>query len=118
MTKNYSFIFLQPGDKVLLAHRRMFPNDRGRFFVGTVDAFNENNGLLKVTGFSMFQPVGMPLFQKKAHSNTKIVALTSGTLIVYQLPEEMDVASATMKFKEEGICVLEDKTGIGVDLTE
>src|SRR4051812_25725411 len=108
MTKNYSTLFLQPGDKVLLAHRRMFPNDKSRFFVGTVDAFNESNGLLKVTGYSISLPVAASHFLKKTGTNSKIVSLTSGSMIVYQLPEAMDIESATMKFKEEGLCVLED----------
>ncbi len=118
MTKTYETIFLQPGDKVLLSHRRMFTNDKSRFFVGTVVGFNENNGLLKVAGFSMSQPIGTSHFSKKTNLNTKIVSLTSGSLIAYQLPEKIDVATAVLKYKEEGLCVLEDGHGVFIDLTE
>lgn len=118
MSKTYAFVFLQPGDKVFLSHRRLFPNDKGRFFVGTVVGFNENNGLLKVTGYSISLPLGSNQFVRKGTPNTKIVSLTSGTLIAYELPEKMDVETATLKFHDQGLVMLEDSKGVMLDLTE
>ncbi len=118
MTKTFQFIFLQPGDKVLISHRRLFERDKTRYFVGTVLGFNETNGLLKVEGYSITLPIGTSTFHKKASPNTKIISLTSGNFIAYQLHGEMDVETATIKFQEGGLVLLEDREGNYLDLTE
>ena len=117
MNKTYSSLFLQPGDNVLLSHRRLYVDDKSRFFVGTVLAFSETNGLLKVEGFSISQPTAGTHFVKKISANAKIVSLTSGTVIVYQLPEIVDVTKAILVFKN-GQTLLEDGNGVSIDLTE
>jgi hypothetical protein len=115
--KTFSFIFLEPGQKVLIVHRRLFEKDRPRFFVGVVDGFNENNGLLKVTGhsFGLARTGGL---SKKRDPRTKILSLTSGTLLVYQLPENADLDRTEMTVDREGNLWLTDGNHLHMDLSE
>jgi hypothetical protein len=42
-------MLLEPEDKVLVVHRRLFEGDHQRFFVGIVENYEE--GIAKVSGF-------------------------------------------------------------------
>ena len=42
---------LKPGDSVLVVHRRLFENDKARFFVGTVEVYCE--GVAAVNGYTL-----------------------------------------------------------------
>lgn len=117
MTKSFSFIFLEPGDKVMVVHRRLFENDRSRYFIGTVDGFNEENGLLKVTGHT-FCETRRGQFAKKAGARTKILSLTSGTLIVYQLPLATSLDTLTLAYDTVGGLWLKDGAHLALDLSE
>ncbi len=114
---SFSFVFLEPGQKILVVHRRLFEKDRPRFFIGTVDAFNENNGLLKVSGFS-FGLARAGGIAKKMDPRTKIHSLTSGTLIIYQLPESTTVSKTEMKLDESGSLWLTDGMSLKMDMSE
>jgi hypothetical protein len=115
--KAFSFVFLEPGDKVLVVHRRLFEKDRPRFFVGVVEGFNETNGLLKVAGhsFGLARTGGL---SKKREPRTKILSLTAGTLIVYQLPQGADLAKTKMTMDQSGSLWLEDGNQLRMDLSE
>jgi hypothetical protein len=117
-TKEIVYTFLTPADKVLVVHRRLFPGDRPRYFVAVVDAFNETNGLLRVTGWSLAETKTGANIVKKAEPRTKIVALTSGTIFVYVLPPETDVPSCRLRKDKEGRITLEDARARRLDLTE
>lgn len=117
-SKEITYVFLAPGDKVLLVHRRLFAGDRPRYFVGIVDAFNEANGLLRVTGYSLAEAKTGGNIVKKPEARTKIVALTSGTLFVYVLSPETDVPTTRLRKDREGRLTLEDARGRRLDLTE
>ena len=115
--KDFSFVFLEPGNKVLVVHRRLFEKDQIRFFLGLVDGFNENNGLLKVTG----QSIGLARsggLSKKKDPRTKILSLTSGTLIVYLLPQSAKLEKTTVEFDTQGNLWLTDGAGFHMDLNE
>ncbi len=118
MTKSFSFIFLEPGNKVLIVHRRLFEQDKPRFFVGAVDGFNESTGLLKITGYSFSEGKAGGKFAKKKQPRTKILSLTSGSLIVYQLPTETNPAAATLSTDGKGSLVLSDGNHLNMDLSE
>lgn len=116
MTKSFSSIFLEPGYKVLIAHRRLFEADKPRLFVGTVEIFDSTSGLLKVTGFSFYPKKGTN-WERKKELRTKIVALASGTLIVYQLPHETDLTKVEIVNEKAGL-VLTDEHHLRMDLSE
>ena len=117
-SKEIVYTFLTPSDKVLLVHRRLFPGDRSRYFVAHVDAFNEANGLLRVTGWSLAETRTGGNIVKKPEPRTKIVSLTSGTVFVYVLPPETDAASCRLRKEKNGNVFLDDARARRLDLTE
>jgi hypothetical protein len=74
---------LKPGDKVLIVHRRLFEKDSTRFFAGAVEEYDA--GVAKVTGLTFSQDMMTGHVHKKDDPRTKIVAIGSGTVLVYQL---------------------------------
>ena len=108
-------MLLNEGDKILVAHRRLFEKDEIRFFVGRVDAYEA--GVVRVTGHSHVRDaVGGRLIEKD-DERTKILSLASGTLIVYLLPDR--VALDLLKFvATDGRLVLSDGKGFTMNLTE
>ncbi|MCB0404421.1 MAG: hypothetical protein KDD51_06515 [Bdellovibrionales bacterium] len=115
--KTLSYEFLEPGYKVLVVHRRLYAEDSPRFFVGTVDAFNENSGLLRVTGHS-FAPNDGGELMRKPQPRTKVLALTSGTMIVYILPMDTDLARLQVKRDPTGRDRLTDGKAFSLDVSE
>lgn len=108
-------MLLKEGDKILVAHRRLFEKDVLRFFIGEVEVYD--GGLVKTTGHSYVrEPMGGQVV-KKAEKRTKIISLSSGTLIVYQLPD--GIALNGLLFSElEGRLALTDGKGFTMNLTE
>jgi hypothetical protein len=77
-------MLLKEGDKILVAHRRLFEKDEVRFFVGRVEVCE--SGIVKATGHSYLRDALRGQLVEKADERTKILSLSSGTLVVYQLP--------------------------------
>jgi hypothetical protein len=78
-------MLLKKRDKILIAYRRLFENDERRFFLGQVDDYDA--GVVKLTGHAYVPDIIGGLMIDKAEQRTKVLALSSGTLLVYQLPE-------------------------------
>jgi hypothetical protein len=108
-------VLLNEGDKVLVAHRRLFAGDTMRFFVGRVDAYE--NGLIKVTGETYVRDPMQGGVSEKAEKRTKILSLSSGTLIVYQLPSDVRLESLNFLSAENHL-VLSDGESFVMNLTE
>lgn len=108
-------MLLKEGNKILVAHRRLFDKDVIRFFIGLVEAYEA--GVVKATGHSYVRdPMGGHVVEK-ADKRTKILSLSSGTFIVYQLPD--GVSLDALKFSEvEGHLLLTDGKGFTMNLTE
>ncbi len=106
---------LKEGDKILVAHRRLFENDQVRFFIGRVAVYE--GGIVKATGHSYVHDAVGGRVIEKAEERTKILSLTSGTLLVYQLPDT--VAFDALKFvSAEGRISLTDGMGFTMNLAE
>ena len=74
-------MLLQPDDKLLVVHRRLFERDGSRFFVGRVDGYE--SGIVRLTGFTFVRdPIGGAV-SRKSDPRTKLFSLSSGTLLVY-----------------------------------
>ena len=72
---------LESGDKLLIAHRRLYEKDEMRFFVGHIDGYEA--GIARLTGHSYVRdPIGGTMLEK-SDLRTKILSLASGTLLVY-----------------------------------
>ncbi len=108
-------MLLQEGDKILVAHRRLFEKDEARFFVGRVGAYDA--GVVKVVGHSYLRDTMGGRLVEKADERTKILSLSSGTLIVYQLPDSLSLEA--VKFvAAEGRLTLTDGKGFAMNLAE
>ncbi len=109
-------MILDRGDKVLVAHRRLYDGDAPRYFLGTVlDCFE---GVAKVEGRSFVFDAFTGKILRKQGSTRKIVSLSSGTLIVYHLDDDVDLDRAEFKTASRGQIILTDGKHLEVDLTE
>jgi len=108
-------MILMPSAKILVCHRRLFNEDQPRFFVGTISACED--GLVKVTGFSWTRdPVQG--FVRKQDERTKVISLTSGALIVYELPSELLIEDLRIEQGAGHAVVLSDGRKFRMDLAE
>jgi hypothetical protein len=106
---------LKEGDKVMVAHRRLFPGDVAHYFIGRVDAYD--CGVVKVTGHSYIRDLVTGRMIEKMEPRTKILSLTSGTLLVYQLPDSTVLEQVTFNW-EEGRLVVSDGQQFTMNLGE
>jgi hypothetical protein len=109
-------MILEKGDKILVVHRRLFERDSDRFFVGIVDGYED--GIARVSGYSWYKNQLGGVIMEKKEQRTKIFSLSSGTLIVYQLPSSVEMASLQLKLNPEGKLWLMDGTKFKMNLKE
>ncbi len=108
-------MLLKKGDKILVAHRRLFEKDEVRFFVGQVEDYEV--GVVKVKGHSYVPDIISGQMIEKPDERTKILALSSGTLLVYQLPDAL--ALDELKFvMKDGSLSLTDGMVFTMNLAE
>jgi len=81
-------MLLSNGTNVLVCHRRLFAEDQLRFFFGSVEDYSE--GIAKVSGFSWTRDPTHG-FQRKADRRIKLIAVASGSVLVYELPREIEI---------------------------
>ena len=98
---------LAEGTKLFLSHRRIFDRDQSRYFVGTVLAYQD--GLVKVSGYSFVRDMSTGAMLRKDDIRTRIVSLSSGFFIVYELPATTDVASATLETEGNEMLLVDGK---------
>jgi hypothetical protein len=108
-------MLLKEGDKILVTHRRLFEKDETRFFVGRVDAYEA--GVVKVTGHSFVRDMIGGRVIEKTDERTKVLSLSSGTLIVYQLPDAVALDMLTFEGRE-GLLALTDGKEFTLNLAE
>ena len=108
-------MILEPGVRVLIAHRRLYEGDHMRFFTGVVEGYEA--GIARVTGHTWLRDGYSGAFKRKDDTRTKIVSLMSGTLIVYQLPSTIDLASLRVESRNADVHLV-DRAGFRMDLTE
>lgn len=118
MSKVISYEFLEPGYKLMVVHRRLYKEDQSRYFIGTVDAFNEKSGLLRMTGHTWAKSHRDLSVTKKEQARTKILALNSGTIIVYVLPMETRLDKLQFVSEVEGRVWLRDGQSVNLDMSE
>ena len=108
-------MLLNEDDKILVSHRRLFQTDEMRFFVGRVDAYEA--GIVKATGHSYVRDMLGGSFIEKVEVRTKILSLSSGTFLVYQLPGHVEIND--LRFvSQEGRLSLTDGKGYTMNLAE
>jgi hypothetical protein len=108
-------MLLERGDVVLVAHRRLFQGDEPRYFIGEVLGYDA--GVVKLSGRSYARDLVSGELVEKAEERTKLVALASGTVLVYQLPGSVMRERLTFH-NEDGETWLQDGEGFRMNLTE
>ena len=108
-------MLLKSGDKVLIVHRRLFENDRGRYFVGTIEEYE--GGVASVTGYTFVREEMGGEILRKGDRRTKIVPISSGTFLVYRLPAEFAVDETKIQPQENRLMLL-DGHGFEMNLSE
>lgn len=108
-------MLLNEGDRILVSHRRLFEKDEVRFFIGRVDAYDD--GTVKATGHSYIRDALSGNIIEKADERIKIISITSGTLLVYQIPNSADFGA--LKFVvADGRLILTDDKNFMMNLAE
>ena len=108
-------MILKEGDKILVAQRRLFPRNQPRFFIGRVDAYYE--GIVKATGHTFTRDLLTGVMLEKADPRTKLISLSSGTLIVYQLPDPVVLEKLDL-IADDGRLTLTDGDRFVMNLSE
>jgi len=101
-------MILEPGNKLLAAHRRLFENDEPRFFVGEVVAFDA--GFAKVKGYSFVRDVMGGTFIRKDDLRTKLLSIASGAFLMYQLPDDVDIDCVGFESHDAELILTDGKT--------
>lgn len=109
-------MILQEGDKLLVVHRRLFEGDKARYFIGIVDGYE--HGITKVTGYTWVREQFGGNFTRKGDLKTKIFSIASGTLIIYLLPQEVDLNALQLEHFKDGREILTDGSKFKMDLAE
>lgn len=107
-------LFLK-GANLMVCHRRLFSEDHLRFFFGTVEAYAD--GIAKVSGFTWTRDPTHG-FQRKSDRRTKLIALASGSLIIYEIPAEVDVEEVRIDQAGAHTVVATDGSKFRMDLSE
>lgn len=106
---------LEQGDRVLVAHRRLFATDETRFFVGRVDEYDA--GVVKVTGWSYVKDSWAGGIVGKEEIRTKLISVASGTSIIYQLPKHVELEAVRFESSDRRV-LLTDGGDFVMNLTE
>lgn len=109
-------MILEEGYKVLVVYRRLYAGDECRFFTGVVDGYE--SGIVKVSGYSWMTDQFTGTVIEKAELRTKVFSIASGTLIVYQLPNDVDPKRLGFEKKPNGELWLTDGSAFKMNLTE
>ena len=108
-------MFFLKGANLMVCHRRLFAEDHIRFFFGTVESYSE--GIAKVSGFTWTRDPAHG-FQRKADRRTKLIAVASGSLIVYEIPAEVDVEEIRIEQPGGHTVIATDGSKFRMDLSE
>lgn len=108
-------MLLSTGTKLMICHRRLFAEDQLRFFFGTVETYDD--GIAKVSGFTWTRDATHG-FQRKSDRRTKLISVASGSLIVYQIPDEVDVEEVRVEQPGGHAVLATDGSKFRMDLSE
>ena len=109
-------MIMTSGDHILISHRRLFDKDQPRFFTGTVEHYE--NGVARVFGYSWIRDQLAGKIYKAPDQRTKVIAISSGTFLVYVLPATLNAEELSIDQKPNGDMILTDGKEFTMDITE
>ena len=107
---------IRSGDKLLLAHRRLFEADQSRYFAGVVDEYEDD--IARITGHTFVRESVRGAFLRKEDARTKLISLSAGTLIVYLLPAQTQLDALRLEERGKHRLVLTDGVALEMDMTD
>lgn len=109
-------MILTQNEKIFVIHRKIFEGDITRYFVGTVDGYQD--GIARVSGHTWIKDDHSGDCIKKNDNRTEILSITSGNLIVYELPHDVEIEKISFITEKNGSTSLTDKGDFKLDITE
>ena len=108
-------MLFEPNARILVAHRRLFPEDSDRLFFGELLAYED--GVAKVRGRTFLPDPYRGGYQRKDEVRTKLVAVASGNIMVYELPATLQLEH--LRVETQGVFTrITDGAGFHLDLSE
>jgi hypothetical protein len=107
MQANHSNL-LRPGEKIHVIHRRQFEKEARRHFVGEVESYE--HGLARASGYVfVVDDLNKHMFVKRPDRRTKLIAISSGDVIVNVIPESVEVESVAYELKDRSLVVTDGR---------
>jgi hypothetical protein len=101
-------MILKPGEKLHVIHRRKFEREPHRHFVGIVEAYE--TGVARVTGHVYTVDTVKLSFFRRPEKRTRILAISSGDLLVNVVPAEVDLEKIVYKIEKKSLRVTDGST--------
>jgi hypothetical protein len=107
--KESNAAILSPGEKIHVMHRRRFEKDVRRHFVGEVESYEQ--GVARASGYVfVIDDLSKHLFVKRPDRRIKLIAISSGDVIVNVIPETVDVESVVYELENRSLVVTDGGT--------
>lgn len=91
MERRRLMTMLEPGEKVHVIERRTFEHDVRRHFVGEVE--RATDAVARATGYTFVANMMTGQFERREPPRTRIIPLAATGLIVYVIPQDVDLKS-------------------------
>lgn len=108
-------MILRSGEKIHVIHRRFYDKDQHRHFIGTVEAYE--NGVARVVGNVFTVDTVKFQYIRRPETRTRIIALSSGDLLVNVIPPHVNLDKISYKQEKKGVRV-SDGSDWFLDLSE
>src|SRR5215510_14242341 len=108
-------MILRPGEKLHVIHRRFYPSDHHRHFIGSVEAYED--GVARVVGHVYTVDTTKFQYIRRPELRTRIISIVSGDLLVNIIPPSVNLEKITYKQEKKGVRV-SDGSDWFLDLSE
>ena len=108
-------MLIDKGDLLLVAHRRLYPGDAERFFLGKVEEYEQ--GLARVSGYTWIHDAHHGQLTRKEDRRCKVLSISSGTLIVYVLPKGLELEQLEIEHLKSRM-FLSDRRNFIMDISD
>jgi len=108
-------MLIEKGEKLLIAHRRLYEKDAERFFIGDVGAYE--NGVVRVNGYTWIHDVPHGKLVRKDDKRCKLISLSSDGFISYVLPAHLDIETLRIEQHKQHLLLM-DGNNFTMDISD
>jgi hypothetical protein len=106
---------IRDGDKVLVIDRKIFHDDNTRFFIGTVEEYDD--GVVRARGYPFhLSPYEVTGIERHGEEQLRIIGV-SGEVLLYLLPREAEIDKMQLRRSPKSL-QMTDNGAVTIDLTE